>query len=221
MTVRAATLADLDEITSLGIASLHDDPIWPYRFPKANEYRDDHIKYSRIRFSEYLENADNGVYAAMVVEALSKENPAVKKIIAMSMWQLPGYHLPKTDAPVQVKKPSDHTERRDADPARMTEFRNQIGQAKKNWFDKVYGDAQLNLMILATHPDYRRLGAAAKLVKWGQDKAKRERVAVTLFASPMGYPLYSKVGFTVVGSIHVQVEGDDAFIDLPAMVWTP
>ncbi|KAJ8121014.1 hypothetical protein O1611_g10213 [Lasiodiplodia mahajangana] len=219
--MRAASLADLDEITSLGIASLHDDPIWPYRFPKAKQYHDDHIKYSRIRFSEYLENAESGVYAAMVVEAPSKEDASKKKIIAMSMWCLPGYHLPKSDASVQVKKPSDHPERRDADPARMVEFRNQIGQAKKNWFDQVYGDKQLNLMILATHPDYRRLGAAAKLVKWGQDKAKTEQATVTLFSSPMGYPLYSKVGFTVVGTVHVQVEEDDAFIDLPAMVWKP
>ncbi|KAK5635989.1 hypothetical protein RRF57_011701 [Xylaria bambusicola] len=101
MIVRTATLADLDEITALGVVALQDDPVWPYRFPNAAEYRDDHVKYSRIRFLAYLENAENGGYTVMVVEAPSKENACVKKIIAMSVWVSPGYHLPKANALVQ------------------------------------------------------------------------------------------------------------------------
>jgi hypothetical protein len=97
MALRAATKADLDQITSLGIAALHDDPIWPYRFPKATEFPEDHRHYSRLRFSEYLENAENGVYAATVVEVPSEEDASVNKIIAMSMWGLPGSHLPNAD----------------------------------------------------------------------------------------------------------------------------
>ncbi|KAI1326692.1 hypothetical protein F5Y16DRAFT_400192 [Xylariaceae sp. FL0255] len=216
MTLREANLNDLDQITSLGLAALHDDPIWPYRFPRAGEYPGDHFKYSRLRFSEYLENAKQGVYAVMVIEALSEKDSIEKEIIAMSFWALPGYHLPKT-----VKSPSDHPERRDADPTRMAEFRKVVGRAKKTYFDEVFGDAQINLMILATHPDYRRLGAAAMLLDWGQEKARAEHVAVTLFSSPMGYPLYVKKGFTKVTSVRVQIEGDDAFADLPVMVWEP
>ncbi|KAK5635988.1 hypothetical protein RRF57_011700 [Xylaria bambusicola] len=75
-------------------------------------------------------------------------------------------------------------------------------------------------MLLGTHLDYRRLGAASMLLKWGQEKAKVEEVVMTLFASPMGYPLYSKVGFTEVDKIHIQVEGDDASVEHLAMVWT-
>lgn len=61
MSLRAATKADLDQITSLGIATLHDDPIWPYRFPRAAEFPEDHRRYSRLRFAEYLENVENGL----------------------------------------------------------------------------------------------------------------------------------------------------------------
>ena len=101
MTVRPATLADLDEITALGIVAMHDDPVWPYRFPKAGEYRDDHFKYSRLRFWTYLESPENGGYAVMLVEAPSKEHAYMKKIIAMSVWILPGHRLPKADALLQ------------------------------------------------------------------------------------------------------------------------
>ncbi|KAI3325230.1 hypothetical protein HD806DRAFT_533821 [Xylariaceae sp. AK1471] len=228
MSLRAATKADLDQITSLGIAALHDDPIWPYRFPKAAEFPEDHRHYSRLRFSEYLENVENGVYAATVVEVPSEEDASVNKIIAMSMWGLPGSHLPNTDPSAvqgkqatRLKTPADSSERRDADPKRMNKFRQELGKAKKAWFDDVYGNDQLNLLILATHPEYRRLGAAARLVAWGQEEAKAEGIPVTVFSSPMGFPLYTKMGFTQIGSVHVQVDGDDAFTDLPGMVWNP
>jgi hypothetical protein len=59
------------------------------------------------------------------------------------------------------------------------------------------------------------------LVKWGLEKAERERLAVTLFSSPMGLMLYARLGFKEVTTVHVQVEGEEEAIDLPAMVWTP
>lgn len=95
--LRPATYSDLDAITDLGLAALPDDPIWPYRFPKAKLHPEDHYKFSRLRFSEYLSNVEIGVYAVMVVEASSDDDPSSPKIIAMSMWALPGSHLPNPD----------------------------------------------------------------------------------------------------------------------------
>lgn len=103
----------------------------------------------------------------------------------------------------------------------MNKFRQELGKAKKAWFDDVYGNDQLSLLILATHPTYRRLGAAARLVAWGQEEAKAEGLPVTVFSSLMGLPLYMKMGFAHIGSVHVQVDGDDAFTDLLGMVWKP
>lgn len=34
-----------------------------------------------------------------------------------------------------------------------------------------FGLFQMHLQMLGTHPDYRRLGAAAKLVRWGMERA--------------------------------------------------
>ena len=100
----------------------------------------------------------------------------------------------------------------------MLEFRKQLARAKAEWFDSRYGHEQLNLMILATHPDYRRQGAGSKLLGWGIQEAKTKKVGITLFSSPMGLPLYRKNGFAEVGLIPVQVQGENEYVELPAMV---
>lgn len=91
--LRHATLSDLDAITALGLSALPDDPTWPYRFPKAKQFPEDHYRFSRIRYSEYLENAEAGAYAAVLIEAPSKEDPFVTRLIAMSFWALPNHHV--------------------------------------------------------------------------------------------------------------------------------
>ncbi|KAK1832992.1 acyl-CoA N-acyltransferase [Podospora conica] len=221
MTLRSATLRDLDAITNLGLASLHDDPVWPYRFPWARIYPKVHYKYSRIRFEEYLESVDMGLIQCMVIEIPDEDDPSASKIIAFSMWSLPKSWRPTDGTEPGIKRPSDHPERRDASAARMLEFRKELAMAKKLYFDPEFGDEQLNLMILATHPDYRRRGAATALLHWGMEEAEIKGVGVTLFSSPMGLPLYRKNGFEQVGMVHVQVDGEKEYIKLPAMVWRP
>lgn len=85
-------------------------------------------------------------------------------------------------------------------------------------FDDPYGEKQLYLGQLSTHPDYRRHGAGAALCRWGMEKAKADGMAVTLFASPMGKAVYSKLGFKDVGSFRTQVEGETEYLDTPGMV---
>jgi hypothetical protein len=40
---------------------------------------------------------------------------------------------------------------------------------------------------------------------------------VTLFASSLAKPLYTRLGFIEVGIVHIQVEGEEEFRDLPGM----
>ena len=93
ITIRPADADDLDAMTSIGLAAFPMDPQWPYRFPSAQAFPDDHYKYSRIRLSEYLDNTVSGACTVMLAEAPSNEDPAVRKVVAMSMWQMPGTHL--------------------------------------------------------------------------------------------------------------------------------
>ncbi|OAG02717.1 acyl-CoA N-acyltransferase [Paraphaeosphaeria sporulosa] len=57
---------------------------------------------------------------------------------------------------------------------------------------------QVFLNILFTHPGYRRKGIGAMLVQWGIDAAKELGVEFWLNATPVGKPLYEKLGFEVV-----------------------
>jgi predicted N-acetyltransferase YhbS len=118
-----------------------------------------------------------------------------------------------------INSPSDHLDRRDANPARMTAFRKAICKAKEEWFDKKFGESQMCLTTLATYPDYMRRGAGKALCEWGIKKAVSDKLAaVTLFSSPMGKPLYTKLGFRQVGMVHTQVEGEEEFPDFPGMI---
>ena len=86
-------------------------------------------------------------------------------------------------------------------------------------FDDKYGaDKHIYLSLLNTHSDYQGRGAGKALCQWGLEKAKREGWTVTLFSSPMGKRLYSKLGFRDVGSFRTQVEGEAEWLDIPAMV---
>lgn len=118
-------------------------------------------------------------------------------------------------------KPRDHLERRDADAARMTAFREASDRAKKEWFDAKYGKRRLYLGMLACHPDYQRRGAGEMLCRWGLDKAKAEGLPLALLASPMGSRLYKRLGFQHVGSFRIQVEGEEEYVDMPGMVLEP
>ena len=120
-----------------------------------------------------------------------------------------------------MKPPGDYSARRDANAARMKAFRSVIGQKKKALFDSVYGENQLNLMVLATRPEYQRFGIGSALVEWGKQRAREQGLTVTLFSSPQGLGLYQKQGFVEVGRAFVQIEGEQECLDMPMMVFRP
>jgi ribosomal protein S18 acetylase RimI-like enzyme len=104
----------------------------------------------------------------------------------------------------------------------MQVFREEISKAKEDWFDKKFGNSQLYLTTLATHPDYMGRGAGTALCNWGIKKAINEKLAaVTLFSSPMGERLYTKLGFRQVAIVHTQVTGEKDCIDFPGMILEP
>jgi ribosomal protein S18 acetylase RimI-like enzyme len=118
-------------------------------------------------------------------------------------------------------KPTDRHERPDCNPARVKEFRSKHTEAKRQWFDEKFGENQLNLTVLCTHPEFRRRGAGTRLVEWGKFKALEAGMAVTLFSSPMGRKLYSKLGFTEVGDVKIQVPGEEEVLYIQGMTWEP
>lgn len=104
---------------------------------------------------------------------------------------------------------------------RMQAFRTQCTTSKREFFDRPYssrGVGHMFLKILLCHPDYQRRGAGCALTRWGIEQAARHGLDTTVFASPMGLALYKKLGFEEVGRFRVQVDGDDEYLEIPALV---
>ena len=87
---RQATHNDLDALTWVLLEAFSYDPQWQYRFPHAADFPEDHEKFTRLRLSEYLDEAAAGAYDIFVIETLSNEEPHVMKVVAFATFLLPG-----------------------------------------------------------------------------------------------------------------------------------
>jgi GNAT superfamily N-acetyltransferase len=109
--------------------------------------------------------------------------------------------------------------RKDANLKRMAAFRDAGSKGNELFFNDAYGDDQIHLRILGTHPDYMRRGFGSTLTKWGMSMAKDESLVVSLMAGPMGSLLYSHLGFRSLGKVVVQVPEEVEKVYLEPMVF--
>lgn len=167
-----------------------------------------------------MDMAFAGRKSIMLAEAPSLEDPHVRKVIAMSVWDNYGDASPNPGLPV-TSAPKNYPERRDACPRRLAKYSECSQRARKELFVSRYGEKMLSLRQLATLPAYWRMGAATMLCKWGMEKARKADVAVPIFASPMGKLLYESLGFRQVGTWKAQVEGEDEALVIHALTWEP
>ncbi|OAX78674.1 hypothetical protein ACJ72_07018, partial [Emergomyces africanus] len=85
------------------------------------------------------------------------------------------------------------------------------------------------LELIATSPAFERQGHASRLLKWGIEKAERDRARIFLEATPAGLPLYERLGWRVVDTMHVKLgdfgidaEGDgDGYAQFYVMIRDP
>ena len=108
--------------------------------------------------------------------------------------------------------------RRDANPDRVQAWKTTLGEARKFYLLDEYG-GYLHLQHLGTHPKYQRQGAGSALSRWGMELAKRYKLKIGLFASPMGKSLYDYLGFTELATIVVRSGCEKESIKVTAMVW--
>lgn len=212
--------ADLDAIVEIVILAFAYDPQWNYRYPYREQYPEDHYKFTRIFYAEYLEMTFAGHNTIMLAEMPSDEDPSVLKVISVSIWDNYGDAPPDPNLP-GGKPPVNHPERRDANPAHLAEYSRGSAQARKEIFVSRYGQRQLSLRQMATLPSYWRRGAATMLCKWGMEEARKVGVAVPMFASPMGKMVYETLGFKEIGQWTAHIEGEEESVTLHALTWEP
>jgi ribosomal protein S18 acetylase RimI-like enzyme len=79
------------------------------------------------------------------------------------------------------------------------------------------GDGYVWLQFIGIDPSFQRRGLGGKLMQWGMDRARIERVPAGLVASPQGVGLYQKWGFEDVGKRIKYGEIEDLFM----VAWVP
>ena len=90
---------------------------------------------------------------------------------------------------------------------------------RQELFVERYGNRQMSLRQMATHPDYWRRGAGHLVVDWGVKKATEAGVAIVMFASPMGKKLYETFGFRELGIVYVHVAEEMESLNVSGMAW--
>lgn len=217
--VRNGTLADLDSILDIGLAALPMDPQWNYRFPHRQAFPQDQRDATRKRYLEFLKNSD-GRWLVTVAEMLTGNSVAP---IAFAVWNIDNLSE-KTTVPQRQKtskRKSVTFARRDGNQTRMQAWKSILEEAKLRHFEHRFGNQQFQLQILATHPDFQRLGAGSLLVRDGIICAEAANRAISVFASPMGERLYASLGFKRIDSVLVQVKDEPEFVIVEAMVYEP
>lgn len=206
LAMRPATKADLDAITEVLKAGFPDDPGCDYKFPKRDQYPDDFWKWTRREYESYLDQPEK--FATFVVTAT--ENGLLDEPIAIGVW----------DIAVETKaKGGDGGihERRDVNREHIAAYKKAMASSFEEYFAR-YGQEQLHLWMLITHPNFRRRGAGTQLCNWGvEEAARRGGVILTVMASPMGKSLYEYLGYSLVGTVTAQVEGEEEKVDIFAL----
>ncbi|OJJ66135.1 hypothetical protein ASPBRDRAFT_59998 [Aspergillus brasiliensis CBS 101740] len=110
------------------------------------------------------------------------DTKSTSPLVAFVKWDFnttsPGHHFPPRPA--------------DFDHAFCDTFFGGLDQARRT----IMGTRpHYYLDALITHPDYRRQGAASKLIQWGCDRADQDGIPIWVDSSQEGSQIYRRFGF--------------------------
>ncbi|EUC38593.1 hypothetical protein COCCADRAFT_32253 [Bipolaris zeicola 26-R-13] len=110
------------------------------------------------------------------------------KMIAGAKWRIS--EKEKTEEEAQKMYPTPEGD--DLNNQALVDFMAFLNRARKQY---VNTKPICFLQILVTDPEHHRKGAGSMLLKWGLSKADELGLPGFLEASPMGKPLYERMGF--------------------------
>ena len=106
-------------------------------------------------------------------------------------------------------------ERRDADKKRLSAIAEASDADRRECFADV--SEMWNLELLVTDRQFRRRGAATRLIEWGTAEADKEGVCCGVAASGMGARVYKACGFEKLKTGVVQVHGQSQILRYDVM----
>ncbi|EMD62189.1 hypothetical protein GGP41_002353 [Bipolaris sorokiniana] len=144
---------------------------------------DEHIKKYTERHVKSWRDEHDVVYLKVVDTDLDGG-----KMIAGAKWRIT--EKEKTEEEAQKMYPTPEGD--DLNNQALVDFLGFLYRARKQY---VNTKPICFLQILVTDPDHHRRGAGSMLLKWGLGKADELGLPGFLEASPMGKPLYERMGF--------------------------
>jgi ribosomal protein S18 acetylase RimI-like enzyme len=100
----------------------------------------------------------------------------------------------------------------------MNAFQQTMNYVQSKYWETKYPQ-NYHLVLLATHPDYRRRGAGTALSQWGINQGLAAGIDIGVEASPMGFPLYQHLGFVLQEELVIAPQNDDARLPVKVMVY--
>ncbi|KAI6303667.1 hypothetical protein MCOR22_007383 [Pyricularia oryzae] len=187
---RPATAADVTAIARVGSAAFDPvtDPMMRRIFPQHLQQPgvDAQAKWRAWRKTCRLQDDPNSIIMVAVDEELDE-------VVGYAWWVAP----PKPDQEpfVAPKEPKFAG----VDP----EARGEALVAIESAIEFIFGKSRehYELSILAVHPQHGRKGIGKNLVQWGLDRARSDKKDAYLIATPMGKPLYERLGFVAIGDV--------------------
>lgn len=224
---------EFEELVDLKIEAYSDLPLWDYWYPDRAQNMSALRECVRGQFAGDFEDCANGTSEMIVVE----END---KIIAFSVWQMV---VTKPEEPKGKPGKSSgilferivvvfrglklilHKEASPTGPSptfidsntnktRISETIKKSQSALRDVFWKRYDKRQCRLIEMGTHPKHRRKGAARMMLEAALQRAAKDEIAVTMFASPMGREVYKRAGFIDLKKVTVQIKGEKEYLDM-------
>ena len=78
------------------------------------------------------------------------------------------------------------------------------------------------LLDVVVDPAFHRRGIGARLMRWGLERAEKERCPILLIATSTGSGLYRKLGFEILGTLNVgQLSSDMVMVYWPTSFEQP
>jgi hypothetical protein len=87
--LRLASLTDLEIILEIGLAAMPLDPQWNWRFQHRSIFPDDHRKFTREIYRNFLENR-SGNWVVLLAEMLNHESGFYHPV-AFAVWNLSNF----------------------------------------------------------------------------------------------------------------------------------
>jgi hypothetical protein len=86
LSIRKATIADLDVMVDIALAAMPQDPQWDWRFPHRLQFPDDTREFTRMKYEGFLTNT--GEWLVILAEYRIMDEVPPPKAIAMAIWNV-------------------------------------------------------------------------------------------------------------------------------------